>query len=62
MDEILQAVSTVGFPIGACVALYIYMDKESARHREETKELKEVISENNVILAGLKQLIEDRLP
>lgn len=61
MEEWLSAISTVGFPIGACVMLFVYMNKESERHREETKELKEVISENNVILAGLKQLIEDKL-
>ena len=61
MEEILSAISTVGFPIGACIALFIYMDKESERHREETKELKEVISANNVILAELKQLMEDKL-
>lgn len=61
MEEILSAVSTVGFPIGACIALFIYMDKEGERHREETKELKEVISANNVILAELKQLMEDKL-
>jgi len=61
MEEILSAVSTVGFPIGACIALFVYADKESQRHREETKELKEVISQNNVILAELKQLMEDKL-
>lgn len=61
MEEILSAVSTVGFPIGACIALFVYLDKESQRHREETKELKEVISQNNVILAELKQLMEDKL-
>lgn len=61
MEEILSAVSTVGFPIGACIALFIYLDKESTRHREETKELKEVISQNNVVLAELKQLMEDKL-
>ena len=61
MEEILSAVSTVGFPIGACIALFVYMDREGERHREETKELKEVISANNVILAELKQLMEDKL-
>lgn len=61
MEEWLQAISTVGFPIGACIGLFVYMNRESERHREETIELKDVISENNGILASLKQLIEDKL-
>lgn len=60
MEEILSAVSTVGFPIGACIAMFVYLDKEGERHREETKELKEVISANTIALVELKQLIEDR--
>lgn len=60
MEEILSAVSTVGFPIACCVALFIYMDREGARHREETKELKEVISANTIALVELKQIIQDR--
>ena len=56
--DILSAISTVGFPIVFCILLFWYL-------REETKnqmlELKTVISENNTILASLKQLIEDKL-
>ena len=61
MEEWLSAISTVGFPIGACIGLFFYMNKESERHREETKELQAVIADNNTILAGLKQLLEDKL-
>ena len=58
----LQAVSTVGFPIAACYILFTYMKKEQENHKEEVNGLKNVIAENNAILAQLKQLIEDKLP
>jgi len=58
----LQAVSTVGFPIAACYIMFTYMKQEQANHKAEVDGLKNVISENNAILAQLKQLIEDKLP
>lgn len=61
MDPIAQVVSSVGFPIAMAIALFWYMTKQMEIHKQETAELRDVISENNEILAGLKQLIEDRL-
>lgn len=57
----LSAVSTVGFPIAACCIMFRYMNKEQENHKAEVDGLKNVISENNTILAQLKQLIEDKL-
>ena len=37
------------------------MKKEQENHKEEVNGLKDVIAENNTILAQLKQLIEDKL-
>lgn len=65
-------ISTLGFPIAAfCWSAYmIKKEREDARadqqkmreeHRSEITELTKVISENNVVLQGLKQLIEDKL-
>lgn len=61
MDVITQIVSTVGFPIAMAIALFWYMTKQMETHKQETSELRDVIQKNNEILAGLKQLIEDRL-
>lgn len=61
MDEWLTAISTVGFPICCCIAIFWYMTKQMESHKQEMSELKDVISENNSILASLKQLIEDKL-
>ena len=51
----------VGFPIVFCILLFWYLREETKNHKDEVTELKSVISENNAILASLKQLIEDKL-
>lgn len=61
MNDILTAISTIGFPIVFCLLLFWYLREETASHKEEMLELKNVISENNAVLASLKQLIEDKL-
>ena len=59
--DILSAISTVGFPIVFCILLFWYLREETKNHKDEVTELKSVVSENNAILASLKQLIEDKL-
>ena len=59
--DILSAISAVGFPIVFCILLFWYLREETKNHKDEVTELKSVISENNAILASLKQLIEDKL-
>ena len=59
--EILAAISTVGFPIVFCLILFWYLREESKNHKEEMNDQKTVIAENNIVLASLKQLIQDKL-
>lgn len=61
INVILQAISTVGFPIVMCAIMFWFLNKEQENHKAEMLSLKEVISENNAVLVGLKQLIEDKL-
>lgn len=61
INVIIQAVSTVGFPIVMCGIMFWFLNKEQENHKNEMLSLKEVISENNKVLEGLKQLIEDKL-
>lgn len=61
MEDITQVISTLGFPIAMSVALFWYMTRQMEVHKAETMELRDVIQQNNEILAGLKQLIEDKL-
>lgn len=61
INTIIQAISTVGFPIVMCGIMLWFLNKEQENHKAEMLSLKEVISENNKVLEGLKQLIEDKL-
>lgn len=61
MNVIIQAVSTVGFPIVMCGIMFWFLNKEQENHKSEMVALKDVIAENNQVLEGLKQLIEDKL-
>ena len=61
VNVIIQAISTVGFPIVMCGIMFWFLWKEQENHKGEMLSLKEVISENNKVLEGLKQLIEDKL-
>lgn len=61
INVIVQAISTVGFPIVMCGIMFWFLWKEQESHKGEMLSLKEVISENNKVLEGLKQLIEDKL-
>lgn len=61
LNDILSAISTVGFPIAFSLLLFWYLREETESHKSEMNDLKTVISENNTILASLKQLIEDKL-
>ena len=61
VNVIIQAISTVGFPIVMCGIMFWFLNKEQENHKAEMLSLKEVISENNAVLVGLKQLIEDKL-
>ena len=61
VNVLIQAISTVGFPIVMCAIMFWFLNKEQENHKAEMLSLKEVISENNSVLVGLKQLIEDKL-
>lgn len=61
VQTISTLISTIGFPIAACCAIFYMMNKEREDHKNEVDSLKGVISDINSTLASLKQLIEDRL-
>ncbi len=61
MDEIVTAISTVGFPIVCTLILLYLLVRENEQHKEEMSALKETIHNNTVVLAELKQLLNDML-
>ena len=57
-NNIIQIISSLGFPIVMCGALFWYMVKQREVHKEETDHLKDTISENTKVLAELTALIK----
>lgn len=57
-NSIIQIVSSLGFPIVMCGALFWYMVKQREVHKEETDHLKDTVNENTKVLAELTTLIK----
>ena len=60
LADILQAVSTVGFPIVMCGGLFWYMIKQNESHREETNALKDAISKLEIAITKLCERLGNR--
>lgn len=57
MNLILQAISTVGFPICACGALFWLVNKLESEHKQEVNSLREIIERNTEALIELKDIV-----
>ena len=44
-SAILQAISSVGFPIVMCIVMFWYIQKVEERHRQEIESLRNAINE-----------------
>lgn len=55
-----QLISSVGFPIAACVALFWQMTKESERHKEEMDALKESLNQNTLAITKLVLFMQEK--
>lgn len=58
MDEIINAVSTVGFPIVAYGLMFWYMIQLNNAHKEEMNSVKSAIESNTRALIELKALVK----
>lgn len=53
VSEITQLISTLGFPVVGCAALFWYMLKQGDRHAEEITQLKQTIDNNTLAITKL---------
>lgn len=53
VQDIITAVSTLGFPITMCGALFWYMVKQNELHQTESKEMKDAITELKIAIVQL---------
>jgi hypothetical protein len=53
VTTITQLVTTVGFPIACTFVLFSYLNKEREQHAAETKELKDALNNNTLVIQKL---------
>lgn len=57
VQEIVAAISTVGFPIVMCGALFWYMIKQNEMHQTENREMKDAINALKIAIIQLTERI-----
>lgn len=53
ISAITQVISTVGFPIAMCCALFWYIKDISEKGKEETEKFTEALNQNTLVLQKL---------
>lgn len=53
MNETINAISTVGFPIVACCCMGIYFYKMQIANNETIEKLRDTLSNNTIVLTQL---------
>lgn len=59
MEAIVQMISSVGFPIVACLILGYLLHEEKKDHKQEILTLTEAINSNTLVMTELKLLLMD---
>ena len=52
-NTVTQIISTLGFPIAMCVALFWYMIQQRKQHEEESEKWQQALNNNTAILTKL---------
>lgn len=55
---IMQLISSIGFPIVACIALFTQMNKQTEQHKEEMNKISEALNNNTAALIQLAAKID----
>jgi len=58
MQDIVNAIATVGFPIVMCVLLLYTNNEEGKRHQEEMNELRKTVENNTLAIVQLMDKLE----
>jgi hypothetical protein len=56
--SLITAISTVGFPIVACGALFWYIQKENASNRDKIDKLSDTINANTAVMGKLLERLD----
>lgn len=59
MNDIVNIISSVGFPIAMSLLLFWYLQKETENHKEETAGLKDAITKLELAITSLINKLEE---
>lgn len=57
VNSFIQVISTLGFPICMCVALFWYMIKQNEQHEQESREMRDAINKLEIAITRLTDKI-----
>lgn len=53
INEVIQLIGSLGFPIVACGAMFWKLNEDEKRHQEETDKLSEAVNNNTTVLNNI---------
>jgi hypothetical protein len=53
VSALTQAIGSLGFPVVACIALYVQQNKNNEKHAQEMDKLSETINNNTLAITKL---------
>lgn len=59
VNTIIQLVTTLGFPIVCCIALFWRMIKSDENHKEEMEKLSEALNNNTLAINKLNERLHN---
>ena len=59
VNDVVTIISTVGFPIAACVALFWQTNEMQKNHKEEMDGVKEALNNNTLVVQNLVDKLSD---
>lgn len=57
-NTLIQIIGSLGFPIAACIAMFMRMEKQDERHQTEMSSITEAINNNTNALIQLSAKLE----
>lgn len=57
MNEIITAISTVGFPIVACIYMAYVNKQQTVAHKEEMDKVAEALTELKIVITELRDTL-----
>lgn len=59
-SDVINAISTVGFPIVMCLLLLYVLFKQNEEHKEEMNKMNESLANNTLAIQRLTDILEGR--